>query len=289
MSAAIVLPTVALSAKSTEHGYVASAMVLPTTSTEARSLGRDVDHDGDSDNRLGQAFAALASQGLDLQGSLHTAVTDGDLLMLHSLRTPSLANTKHATWQVLYAEPTETPDFSGSGSFTVATAPRSLKIPAKIKDRRVTTAAGVIPVRLTAGAGIFTLKLKEAKIFATCSRSKCTAGRVNGVLTTQQVNTELIPKLAGQFTVVVARDCPGPDHTSCAGGSEGSQIESLFDTNDDLEISAEELQTSPLAQAVLAPDLDLEKANGKPGHDGVADAMSAGFGFEAVQGRFVRP
>jgi hypothetical protein len=26
------------------------------------------------------------------------------------------------------------------------------------------------------------------------------------------------------------------------------------------------------------PDLDLEKANGKPGQDGVADALSAGFG-----------
>jgi hypothetical protein len=43
-------------------------------------------------------------------------------------------------------------------------------------------------------------------------------------------------------------------------------------------IGAGELRTSPLVRAVLAPDLDLEKANGKPGQDGVADALSAGFG-----------
>ncbi|MFN8112399.1 MAG: hypothetical protein U0R51_04290 [Solirubrobacterales bacterium] len=288
VSAMAVFAAVALSSKKPpEHGYVSSAMRVPTTNTEARALGRDFNHDGEGDNRLGQFFAALASQGIDLQGALSTNVADGDLLMLHSLRTPSLSNAKHATWQVLYAEPTESPDFSGSGSFTVAGDPHSAKFPAKVKKRHVTTAAGTIPVQLTAGSGLFTLELTSAKVYATCSKTGCTGGRINGVVTTQQLNTTLIPKLAEQFTVIVARDCPGPG-PSCSSGSYGQQLQSLFDTNDDLTISAEELRTSPLAQAVLAPDLDLRKANGKPGQDGKPDALSAGIGFEAVSGRLVR-
>lgn len=289
VSAGAVLGAVALAAKAPERGYVSSALAVPTSNTEARSLGRDIDHDGSEDNRFGQFTAVLASQGIDAQGAVASAVTGGDLLMLHSLRTPSLTKTKKATWQVQYAKPTAAPDFSGSGSFTAATEPRSRMLPAKIKNHRVTTAAGAIPVRLTVGGGIFTLKLTNAKLFATCSKTGCTDGRINGVVTTQQLNTELVPKLAEQFTLIVTRDCPGSDHTSCAAGSSGAQLQSMFDANDDLVISAEELQTNPLVQSILAPDLDLVRANGKPGQDGVPDAMSAGIGFEAVKARLVRP
>jgi hypothetical protein len=55
VSAAFVLPALAVSASTSEHGYVTSKMVLPATSTEARSLGRDIDRDGDRDNRLGSS------------------------------------------------------------------------------------------------------------------------------------------------------------------------------------------------------------------------------------------
>src|SRR5688500_3887515 len=87
------LSSTALSAKAKKYGYVSSTLRLPTSNTEAREYGRDFNRDGVRDNRLGQVFATLASQGLDLTGMLNESVAEGDLLMLHSLKTPSFSKT----------------------------------------------------------------------------------------------------------------------------------------------------------------------------------------------------
>ena len=107
---------------------------------------------------------------MDFPSALNAAVADGDLLMLHSVKTPSFSKTTDASWQVLYADPTPTPDFSGSGSFTIDdSAPVSSRLPAKIKNNKVKTGAGFITVRLDLGAGLLTLNLDAAKVFATCA------------------------------------------------------------------------------------------------------------------------
>jgi hypothetical protein len=265
-------------------------LTLPTNSTQARELGRDFDNDGEGDNRLGQFFASLSSQGLSFQDTLSTAIADGDLLMLHSLKTPSFAKAKDASWQVLYAVPTEAPDFSGDGSFTVASAaPQSPKLPAKIKNQKVKTSARTIPVRLDLGNGIFDLELEMGKVFATCSKLNCSDGRINGGITAEELDAGLIPELADLLTLLVSRDCPGPGPASCTTDSEGKTVQSLFDENDDLVITEDEVRENPLTQSLLALDLDLEKANGKPGQDGVEDALSFGLGFDAVRAQLIRP
>jgi hypothetical protein len=275
--AAIVVPAVALSASTKQYRYVTSQLLLPINPSEANTYGRDIDGDGHPDNALGQVFAVLTSQGFDLQSSVDSAVADGELLMLHLLRTPSLTETKDATWQVLYAEPTPDPDFTGSGSFTEAISPRSAQLPAKIKNGHVKTATGKIPLELTLGGGVFTLNLKDAKIYATCTKSACTNGRITGAITKQQVNQTLIPKIADDFTAIVQRDCSGSP-PSCTS-SEAAQIEQIFDTNSDLIITADELRNTGLIKSVLKPDLDLVKPRGN-------DAMSVGVGFQTVRAHF---
>ena len=275
-------------ADATEYGYVTSPLALPTTNLQTRAYARDIDGDGQRDNALGQFFATVASQGLDFQSGLNDAIARGDLLMLHSLRTPSLANTKSASWQVLYAEPTEEPDFSGFGSFNVdSTALRSPRLPTTITDHHVKTAAGTIPVRLYLMADMFELNLKKGKVFATCSKSSCSDGRINGAITAEQVNG-FISDLAEMFTPIVARDCPQPHPQPCADGTDGKALEDLFDADHDRLITAQEIRENSLVGNTLAPDLDLVKANGKPGHDGVEDALSAGFGFDTVRAQLKR-
>jgi hypothetical protein len=289
VSTAIVVLAAAVSASKTKkYGYVTSELRMPTDSAQAKSYARDIDGDGHKDNAFGAFIAAVAQQNVDFQGRVNQDIADGDLLMLHELRTPSFVHTKKATWQVMYAEQTPTPDFSGSGSFAVASGPSSPRLPAKIKNHHVKTAAGNIPLRLDLFGGIFTLKLKKAKVFATCSKPSCSNGRINGAITVQQINTVMLPKLAAQLTAIVTRDCPGPDASSCQADSEGKNYQELFDTNNDLTITTQELQDSPFVQVLLAPDLDLVKGNGKPGQDGVNDAMSIGVGFEAVRAHLVR-
>jgi hypothetical protein len=65
-------------------------------------------------------------------------------------------------------------------------------------------------------------------------------------------------------------------------------MQALFDTNDDLVISADELRDNSLMQSLLAPDLDLFKGNGKPGQNGKPDSLSLGIAFDAVHAHLVR-
>lgn len=274
---AVAIPAVTFSATGTAHGYVASAIELPTSSSEAKSLGRDINGDGHPDNALGNFFAVLAISGLDLQSATQDAVKSGDLLMLGSIHTRSLVKDSKASWRVLYAKPSAPPNFSGAGSFRVdPVAPASSRLPARIKKHHVTTVAGSIPVELDFGAGIATFWLRNAEVSATCKLSHCSKGRITGVIMQTDVKNVLLPQLASQFTAILTRDCPTA--MTCADGSEGNTLEQLFDANKDDQISAAELQQNSLIKAVLVPDIATKKHH-KP------DAISAGFGFTSVKAK----
>lgn len=273
-----------------EHGYVTNAVKLPATTTEAATLGRDLDGDRRRDNRLSRVFIALAGEGVDVAPALSDSIARGDTLMLHSLRTPSLANTKNATWQVWHAAPTADPDLTGTGTFALATdQPRSARLAATIKNERVQTAAGAVPVRLDIGSGAFDLRMKKAKLIAYCNRQGCGGGRLSGAVPAQQVEKRLIPAVSELLTTIVVQDCTGGGPESCMSGSTGQRLLALFDSNDDMTVSDDEVRDSDLLGSVLAPDLDLVKANGKPGQDGVNDAVTFGLGFTTVRAKLVRP
>lgn len=278
---AVVWPGVTLSARVSAYGYVTSSLVIPQTPEQAKTYGRDIDGDGHVDNAFGQFLAALAAQNLDFQLDTTTAIQDGKLLMLQSLRTRSWKKTKKATWQVLFAKASDAPKFDGTGTFHVdGSAPSSRRLRATIRKHHVKTKAGDIPIELELG-GMVTLRLKSAVISATCSRSGCSNGRVSGVITKSNLDNQVIPQLAVQFSAIVARDCPGPGPGTCADNSAGKTLQALFDSNSDLVISSVELAQSPLMQTLLAPDIDLN-------HDGKRDALSIGLGFETVRAKLLR-
>ena len=278
-----------------QHGYVTTSLRLPTTSDEARAFSRDMDRDGTPDNALGTVFAAMlqASSGsLDFNDDSSAAITNGQMLMTHSLRAASLRRTKDASWQVWYAEPTAEPPVLDGGTFTLPLSqPRSKRLPATIKRHKVRTAAGNVPVQLDLGGGPFTLELTQAKIRATCYASGCRHGKVSGALTASDIDQVLVPALQSAFQAVVIRDCPNGTE-SCASDSEGQTLLEIFDGGDSGDgngsISEDEVRENSLLTTLLAPDLDLRKANGKPGKDGVMDAISFGVGFESVKATLVR-
>lgn len=261
-----------------EHGYATDTMRLPTTSSKAAGLSRDLDGDGSRDNRLGQFYAELHAHGLDMADFQNAAIQAGDIVMLHALRASSFASTQNATWQVLYGAPTADPDFSGSGQFTVGGAD-SLRLPAQIKDHRVRTDPGKIPVRLQA-EGPLTLQVLKARVLATCTRASCSGGRINGAVSRAQVNNKLVPELATLFTRWVERDCT-MGASGCMSGSQGQAIVALFDEDEDGTITEDEISTNPTFGPFLKPDLDLAEPKGK-------DAVSFGFGFTAVRAQLVR-
>ena len=275
---AVAMPPSSLSARPPERGYVTSTLALPETPNQANTYARDINGDGHLDNAFGQFLATLASQNLDFQSDTVDAIFGGKLLMLHSLRTPSWKKTTKATWRVLFAKPA-VPKFDGTDVLKVnASGPSSLLLRATVRNHRVKTRAGSVPVQLALG-DIVTLRLKSGVIAATCSRSRCSQGRITGAITKQELDSHTIPQLAAAFTARVAHDCPGPGPDSC--GSEGQILQQLFDTDDDLVISSAELSENSFVQALLSPDLDLN-------HDGELDALSVGLGFETVRAKLVR-
>lgn len=112
-----------------------------------------------------------------------------------------------------------------------------------------------------------------------CRKTGCTNGRLTGAIPIGQINNRFVPALARDFQAIVNRDCPTKD--TCASGSTGATLLSLFDANGDGQISTAEVRDNNLVKSLLAPDVDLVRANGKPGHDGVDDALSFGIGFTA--------
>lgn len=270
-----------------EYGYLTNSLNLPLTASEANLYSRDIDGDGDKENALGNAIAAMNGAGaLDLATATNDAVDAGSIVMLHSLRTFSLANSRNATWQVWYGKPTiDPPAFDGTDVFPLlAGQPHSTKLEARIKDHRVTTVAGKIPVRLDLGAGRFLLDLKKAKVSAKCFRAGCSNGRITGAVSSTDLETVFLPELAQLLTLLIAQDCPGPEPDSCASGSTGKSVQEIFDADDDLTVTSAELQDHDLIKAVFAPDLNLLTGDG-----GVNDHLSFGFGFSTVKAKLTRP
>ncbi len=275
-----------------ERGYITNAFVVPATGTQAQELGRDLDGDGNRDNKLGEILASFSGQGFEVATGTGEAIEVGEIVMLHSLRTFSLANTKNATWQVWYGAPTaEPPDFSGAGVFLLpAQQPHSGKLAATIKDHKVKTAAGKIPLRLDFGGGPFVVKTFKSKVIATCSKSGCANGQIAGAVTDAEVHAKFFPEFAEALTALLAADCTIPvDAVVCEQGSTGQAVDFLYNLNEDLVISLDELEANNVIQAVFSPDLDLFKANGDPGHNGVNDSFSLGVGFTTLKATLTRP
>ena len=111
-------------------------------------------------------------------------------------------------------------------------------------------------------------------------RSTACSGKLGGGIS-QQVDEVLIPAIASALQTVIDASCP----TACSPAAANILI--VFDANGDQIVTADELRSNFLVQAILlSPDLDLVKGNGRPGRDGVRDSISVGLGFTAKAALF---
>jgi hypothetical protein len=264
------------------HQYVTDTMTFGVNVTEASHNGFDLNNDGVPDNAIGQVLAGLSSV-YDFNARIAASLKAGDVVMLHALRARSFKRDPAASWRVLYGVPTPNPVLTGGGSFAVdPAAPRSTRLSGAIRDGQFTGGPGAIPVRLSlvSNQAPARLDLVGARVQATCDANGCT-GKLGGGIATSEVDGVLIPAIAAVLQTVVDASCP----TSCSPAA--TNILNLFDVNHDQKVTADELRANFLIQAVfLTPDLDLLKANGRPGHDGVRESVSVGLGFTAKSARF---
>src|SRR5512132_4527035 len=96
------------------YHYVANKVFVPTSNTQAREYGLDLNADGTVDNQLGMVLSTLAGMGFDIQATIDTAVAEGSIILLADFQTKDFTNTTAAGIQVFLGD-NETPAACNSG------------------------------------------------------------------------------------------------------------------------------------------------------------------------------
>ncbi|RMH43784.1 MAG: hypothetical protein D6689_04170 [Deltaproteobacteria bacterium] len=275
------------------YGFVVDRVDVAGTAMEAERLGLDLDCDADGrpDNALGRLLALIDDMAgdLDVGAETNAMIESGAMLHLIEVRAPDLDGAGPAA--VLFehgvdldGDPSD--NFSGVEVFEVDPARPAGSLAGHLAGGGLSVASGTIYVAVAFPGRDepFVLPLIGARIEATITRGGI-EGRLAGGVPAEVVDEQLVPAFREGLNRIVARDCAG----GCAPDSFGALLLEMFDADRDGTIGYAELRDDPVTEALLAPDVDLRDADGNlaPGGDGVADALSVGFGFTAVPA-FVR-
>jgi hypothetical protein len=209
---------------------------------------------------------------------------------MNSIATISLSADPVAWWRVYLGTPTPNPVLTGGGTFAVdPTAPSGTALRGSITGGRFLGGPGIVPLRLglVPGDPPVQIQLVGARVQADCTNLGCSNGKIGGGVPTAEVDSVIIPALADAMQAVIDASCTISTPELCSAAARN--LLSVFDSNADFRITADELRANFLIAVLLAPDVDLLKANGRPGNDGVNDSLSLGLGFTAKQAVFVTP
>jgi hypothetical protein len=282
--------------------YATSTIKVGSKTADKDANGFDLDGDGHVNNVLGQLLILATSQGVDIDGAIATALTNGEFVILQSLHGDT-TTAASATWQLYIGKAFVSPDkpnlTSGAGTFMIDTT-KTAAAPlagAVASGKFTTTTPGNLSLQLSLleGSEPVTIALKSGRIEATLSSAGC-SGKIGGGILLTDLNNTLIPALADQLNTRLATDvevtCPTAGATCQAAktaaccSSSNKTILGLFDMGcngvgaGDYMITADELRCpAGLIATALQPDVDLVNAQGQPGTDGVADSVSVGVAF----------
>jgi hypothetical protein len=259
------------------YHYVANKVLVPTSSTESRDYGLDLNGDGTVDNQLGATLAALKSQGgFDVQSTIDTSVNEGSIILLADFQTKDFMSAAAAGIQVfLGSNPQPAPcngtddmtcghHLDGNGSFDIdPNGPQNAALAGKIVGGKFTGGPGNLSLQIAiGGTDPIQLDLIGARAQASgISETGITSVIFAGAVTKSDIDTQIIPAIQPQLETTIARDCTmldAPPDCGCAASSTGKTILGFFDANMDCHVSLEELQTNSLVTSLLQPDVTID-------------------------------
>lgn len=278
------------------YHYVASQVLVPTTNTQAREYGLDLNGDKTVDNQLGMVLSTLGSMGFDIQATIDTAVAEGSIVLLLDMQTKDFTNTTAAGIQVflgdndtvmpaacnageMYNETTKTGckhHLDGSGMFTIdANSPTNAALGGKIVGGTFTGGPGNLSLQIALGGteaiqlDLIGARVKGSALSETMLGSGTSGGVVlAGAITKSDIDDKVIPAIQKQLVPIIERDCTmptSPPGCGCAADSTGKTILGLFDTKKadgtdgkDCAVSVDEIKTNSLIVSLLAPDVTID-------------------------------
>jgi hypothetical protein len=287
------------------YHYVANQVYVPTSNTQAREYGLDLNADGTVDNQLGMVLSTLAGMGFDIQATIDTAVAEGGIILLVDFQTKDFMNTTAAGIQVylgdnempaacnsgeMYNEMTKTGckhHLDGNGMFSIAAnSPTNAALAGKIVNGTFTGGPGDLTLQIALGGtmaiqlNLIGARVKASSISETGIGSGTTGGAIfAGAITKEDIDTKVIPAVHAQLAPIITRDCTNttPPDCGCMADSTGKTILGLFDTMPkDCTVTVDEIKNNNLIMSLLAPDVTI---NGKM-------ALSIGIKATTVKGTY---
>lgn len=289
------------------YAYVANKILVPTTNTQAREYGLDLNKDGTVDNQLGMVLSTLGSMGFDIQTTIDKSVAEGSIILLVDFQTKDFMNTTAAGIQVFlgdnempaacnanetYNEMTK----MGCGRHLVpnsmfsiaANSPQNASLGGKTVNGTFNGGPGDLSLQIALGGtdaiqlNLIGARAKASAISAESIGSGTSGGVVfGGAITKEDIDTKVIPQIQMQLGPIITRDCPAamPTTCTCMDNSTGKTILGLFDSNKDCTVSVDEIKTNSLIVSLLSPDVTID---GKM-------ALSLGIKATAVKAQYTLP
>jgi hypothetical protein len=258
----------------THRHYVIDRELMPTTNTQAREFGLDLNGDATIDNQLGMVISTLVGMGLTAQIDTDKMIDTGAAIMLVDLGTDDLGTEPTATFTIYQgANPvpaacassqdiTCRKHLTGSASFSIKTgAPVDPPLTGSIVNSKLTAGPGHLTIQFTLiGSAPITVALIGAR--AELTTTTTAMGKLGGAISKTDLDTKVLPAIRDTFDVAVKRDCTmltSPPSCGCAADTTGKTLLGLFDTSpSDCNITLTEVQTNSLFQSLLAPDVTVE-------------------------------
>jgi hypothetical protein len=273
----------------THYHYVANKVFLPTSNTQAREYGLDLNADGTVDNQLGMVLSTLAGMGFKLQDTIDTAVAEGSVVLLADFQTKDFTNTTAAGVQVFLGEnpvpaacngTTDQYDpatmmgckhhLDGNGMFSIsANSPDNAALGGKIVNGTFTGGPGDLTLQIAlGGTEAIRLNLIGARAKASMISDAMIGSGTNGgiilagAVTKDDIDNQVIPAIQTQLVPTIAKDCTmlsAPPGCGCAADSTGKTILGLFDTNPkDCMVTVDEIKNNSLIVSLLSPDVTID-------------------------------
>ena len=288
------------------YGYVVSKAQIPTMPNDVTAFALDLGSktsskpDGLPDNALGAVFSALTMLKFDIQGTITTAVDQGNILLLVDFQTKDFTNADASGLTVkLGANAMPTPcngsadttcrhHLDGTGTFTIATdSPMDDGVAGKIAGGTFTTGtkAGELTLQIAVGSTTpIKLALLHARATATSISAAGMTAVLGGVVTKTELTTQVGPPLLTSVKAVFDRDCPtprSPPDCNCGMGSTGALVGSVVDVSPkDCTLTIDELFGNPVVAPMLTPDsCSMDSCT-------TADSLSIGIKVQAVKATF---
>ncbi len=273
------------------YHYVANNVLVPTSNTQSREFGLDLNGDKTVDNQLGMVLSTLNGMGLDIQSTIDAAVAEGSIVLLVDFQTKDFAATTAAGIQVFLgdsdmitpaacnASEMYNPDtkmgcrhhLDGNGMFVIdAQSPSNAALGGKIVGGTFTGGPGDLSLQIALGGtmaiqlDLIGARVKASSISEAMIGSGTSGGIVvGGAITKSDIDTKVSPAIQSQLNPIVMRDCDDLSNPAggcgCANDTTGKTLLGLFDSNPkDCSISVEEIATNQLVVSLLSPDVTID-------------------------------